>query len=243
MQSIPFPELLATFNSDPHALIAKIPGIFLLHKEKDWTSHDVVAKMRRILGMKRVGHGGTLDPLAEGLLIIFAGNATRLFDCLQDYSKEYIAEFRLGIRTDTQDITGTVIDQTPPEKPLPSHEEVEVVLEQFRGKIFQLPPMYSALKVKGKKLYELAREGKSVEREPRAVETFALELLEFDGTIGKIKVEVSKGFYIRTLIDDIGEKLGCFATMTTLLRTRIGPFHLEDAQTLDQLQPPEDNQS
>lgn len=235
LQSIPFPELLATFKADPHSLIGKIPGIFLINKEQDWTSHDVVAKMRGYLKMKRVGHGGTLDPMAEGLLLIFAGNATKLFDAMQEYDKEYIAGFRLGLRTDTQDITGTVLEESDPAL-LPITEKVlREALKSFEGKILQLPPMYSAIKVKGKKLYELAREGKTVEREPREVETFNLELLEFDGVDGKIKVSVSKGFYIRTLIEDFGQKLGCFATMTSLTRTRIGTFSLDNAYKISEL--------
>lgn len=236
MQSIPFPELLATFKENPAALIGKIPGIYLVDKEKDWTSHDVVARMRRILQLRRVGHGGTLDPLAEGLLIIFAGNATRLFDAMQDFDKEYIAGFTLGKRTDTQDITGEVIACDDCGLLPVSKKDLENVLKKFSGKISQLPPMYSALKVQGKKLYELAREGKTVEREPRDVEVFKLELLEFDGVEGKIKVAVSKGFYIRTLIDDFGAELGCFATMSSLVRTRIGPFHLADARRISEYQ-------
>ncbi len=232
MQSIPFPELLATFKTEPSSLIGKIPGIFLINKESDWTSHDVVAKMRRYLQMKRVGHGGTLDPMAKGLLLIFAGNATRLFDAMQDFDKEYIASFKLGLRTDTQDITGEVIESCDISQLPITTESLEETLNSFRGKIQQLPPMYSALKVNGKRLYELAREGKTVEREPREVETFNLKLLNFDGIEGKIKVSVSKGFYIRTLIEDFGKKLGCFATMTALTRTRIGPFLLSNAQTL-----------
>ena len=229
MQSIPFPELLATFKADPTALIGKIPGIFLINKEPDWTSHDVVAKMRRLLNLKRVGHGGTLDPMAEGLLLIFAGNATRLFDAMQDFDKEYITSFQLGYRTDTQDSTGVIQEECAPGLLPVSRNRLEECLAAFRGKIQQLPPMYSALKVNGKKLYELAREGKTIEREPRGVETFNLELLEFNGTEGRLRVAVSKGFYIRTLIDDIGQRLGCFATMTALTRTRIGVFTLDSA--------------
>ncbi len=232
MQSIPFPELLATFKADPNALIGKIPGIFLLNKESGWTSHDVVAKMRRILHLRRIGHGGTLDPLAEGLLLIFAGNATRLFDAMQDFDKEYIASFRLGYATDTQDITGAVTAEAPSPDFTVTAEQLNSSLDIFRGKILQLPPMYSALKKNGKKLYELARAGETVEREPREVETYNLELLDFNGIEGRIKVAVSKGFYIRTLIDDFGRSLECFATMTTLTRTRIGPFKLSEASTL-----------
>ena len=232
MQSIPFPELLATFKANPLALIEKIPGIYLVNKEQDWTSHDVVAKMRGILQLRRVGHGGTLDPLAEGLLVIFAGNATRLFDSMQGFDKEYIAGFTLGVRTDTQDTTGKVIDRCA-ESMLPvAEEKFLAALGKFHGKIKQLPPMFSALKIKGKKLYELARAGKTIEREAREVEVFNLELLDFDGVCGKIKVSVSKGFYIRTLIDDLGRDLGCMAVMNSLKRTRIGPFNLEDAKKI-----------
>ena len=188
MQSIPFPELLATFKNEPTSLIGKIPGIFLINKESDWTSHDVVAKMRRYLQMKRVGHGGTLDPMAEGLLLIFAGNATRLFDSMQEFDKEYIASFKLGLRTDTQDSSGEVVERCDTSQLPVTTEALEEALNSFRGKILQLPPMYSAIKVNGKRLYELAREGKTVAREPREVETFNLEVLEFDGTEGKVKV-------------------------------------------------------
>ncbi len=235
MQSIPFPELLATFKADPKALIGKIPGIFLLNKESGWTSHDVVAKMRRLLHLRRVGHGGTLDPLAEGLLLIFAGNATRLFDAMQDFDKEYIAGFKLGCATDTQDITGKITDEAADAALPVTTEQLSNTLDKFRGKIQQLPPMYSALKKNGKKLYELARAGETVEREPRSVETYNLELLNFNGSEGQIKVAVSKGFYIRTLIDDFGRSLGCFATMTTLTRTRIGPFNLTEASKINEI--------
>ncbi len=235
MQSIPFPELLATFKADPKALIGKIPGIFLLNKESGWTSHDVVAKMRRLLHLRRVGHGGTLDPLAEGLLLIFAGNATRLFDAMQDFDKEYIAGFKLGCATDTQDITGKITEKAADAALPVTTEQLSNTLDKFRGKIQQLPPMYSALKKNGKKLYELARAGETVEREPRSVETYNLELLNFNGIEGQIKVAVSKGFYIRTLIDDFGRSLGCFATMTTLTRTRIGPFNLTEASKINEI--------
>ncbi len=235
MQSIPFPELLATFKADPKALIGKIPGIFLLNKESGWTSHDVVAKMRRLLHLRRVGHGGTLDPLAEGLLLIFAGNATRLFDAMQDFDKEYIAGFKLGCATDTQDITGKITDEAADAALPVTTEQLSNTLDKFRGKIQQLPPMYSALKKNGKKLYELARAGETVEREPRSVKTYNLELLNFNGIEGQIKVAVSKGFYIRTLIDDFGRSLGCFATMTTLTRTRIGPFNLTEASKINEI--------
>lgn len=222
----PFPELLKSFRSDPLALLNRRPGIFLLDKPQGLTSHDVVARMRRQLKMKRVGHGGTLDPLATGLLIIFAGNATRLFDALQDYDKEYVARFRLGEATDTQDITGTVLSRCAPDLLPVSRERLEEALDKFRGEIMQMPPMYSALKVGGKKLCDVARAGGEIEREARPVELKEAELLSFDGGEGEIRMAVSKGFYVRTLLHDLGAALGTGAVMTALRRTRIGPFTL-----------------
>ncbi len=221
------------FNNDPLSLVGKIPGVFPVNKPEGMTSHDAVAIMRRKLNMKRVGHGGTLDPLATGLLLIFAGNATRLFDATQDYDKEYIAGFELGRRTDTQDITGAVIDSVSKDALPVTRERVLGALEDFRGDILQTPPMYSAIKHEGKRLYDLARQGVEIRREPRAVTVHELELLEFDGRVGKLRMAVSKGFYVRTLIDELGVKLETFATMNSLERTRIGPFALSMAQVLE----------
>lgn len=233
LQSIPFPELLASFKKNPLSLLGQIPGVFLINKPTGITSHDVVYKMRRKLGLKRVGHGGTLDPMATGLLVIFAGNATRLFDAMQEFDKEYIAGFTLGFATDTQDVTGEKIAKVDDALLPVSIEKITASLEKFKGDILQVPPMYSALKVNGKKLCDLAREGKTVERKPRSVTTHKLELLEFDGVNGKIKMSVSKGFYVRTLIDDLGRELGTYATMSHLQRTRIGPFRLTDAENIE----------
>lgn len=223
----PFPEVLAAFRQDPLALLNQRPGVFLIDKPTGLTSHDVVARMRRQLAMRRVGHGGTLDPLATGLLIVFAGNATRLFDALQDFDKEYIADFRLGERTDTQDVTGRVLERCAPEALPVTRERLDAALAGFTGNIMQLPPMYSALKMNGRKLCDLARNGIEVERVARPVTLREAELLEFDGVCGRIRMAVSKGFYVRTLLDDLGRALGVFGTMTALRRTRIGPFALE----------------
>ena len=232
---VPFPEILARFREDPLSLIGEVPGIFLVDKPGGLggglgglTSHDVVSRMRRRLNMRRVGHGGTLDPLATGMLIIFAGNATRLFDEMNTYDKEYVATFKLGERTDTQDITGTVTESCDPGLLPITQQAVEDILPQFRGEIEQIPPMYSALKRNGKKLVDLARKGEVVEREPRPVRVDKLELLEFDGNVGRLLIVSSKGFYVRTLIDDIGAALGTFGYMSALRRTRIGPFSLDN---------------
>lgn len=232
MDNTPFPELLAAFQADPRALLGRMPGVFLLHKPVGVSSHRMVSYMRKRLGIRRVGHGGTLDPLAEGLLIIFAGNATRLFDSLQDFDKEYVAGFRLGSATSTQDITGEITNSCEKSRLPVARERVEAALAGFRGEIMQTPPMYSAIKIDGKRLYEIAREGGEVGREARAVTAHKLELLEFDGFSGKIRMAVSKGFYVRTLIDDLGRALGTYATMTALCRTRIGPYHLAGAEVV-----------
>jgi len=234
--SIPLPELRRRFRERPASLLGCIPGIFLIDKPEGMTSHDVVAVARRRLGLRRVGHGGTLDPMATGLLVVFAGNATRLFDELQTFPKAYEAELRLGVTTETQDRTGAVVAERP--VPPLADDAMEAALDRFRGAIQQTPPMYSALKKDGRPLYEYAREGKTVHREPRTVTVHALALAGRQGGTLRLAMTVSKGFYVRTLVHDLGEALGCGATMTALRRTRIGPFSVADAVAPDALLPP-----
>lgn len=208
-------------------------GIIIIHKEAGFTSHDVVAKMRGICRQKKIGHTGTLDPQATGVLPVCLGSGTKLCDMLTDKDKEYVAELLLGIETDTQDTTGQVLRESPVEV---SEEEVRQAIMSFRGVYHQIPPMYSALKVDGKKLYELARAGKEVERKAREVYLHEIEILELELPVVKLRVTCSKGTYIRTLCADIGSKLGCGGTMKSLQRTRVGSFRLEKAVTLDQLE-------
>lgn len=207
-------------------------GVIVIRKEKGFTSHDVVAKLRGILHMKKIGHTGTLDPDAEGVLPVALGKATRLVDMITDKEKTYEAVMRLGVVTDTQDMSGTVLSQASELNV--TEEELRTVIESFVGDYMQVPPMYSALKVNGKKLYELAREGKTVERKPRPVHFYEIKILEINLPLVRFRVTCSKGTYIRTLCHDIGEKLGCGAAMETLLRTKVGRFTLDDAITLTQ---------
>lgn len=210
-----------------------INGIINIHKEAGFTSHDVVAKMRGICGQKKIGHTGTLDPQATGVLPVCLGSATKLCDMLTDKDKEYVAELLLGQTTDTQDVTGQVLTETEVEV---SEEAVRQAIMSFVGDYDQVPPMYSALKVNGKKLYELAREGKEVERKARRVTILGIEILDIQLPVIKMRVACSKGTYIRTLCADIGEKLGCGGTMKSLVRTRVERFTLENAVTLGELQ-------
>ena len=207
-------------------------GVIVIRKEKGFTSHDVVAKLRGILHMKKIGHTGTLDPDAEGVLPVALGKATRLVDMITDKEKTYEAVMRLGVVTDTQDMSGTVLSQTT--ELSVTEEELCTVVSSFVGDYMQVPPMYSALKVNGKKLYELAREGKTVERKPRPVHFYEIEILDISFPLVHFRVTCSKGTYIRTLCHDIGEKLGCGAAMESLLRTKVGRFTLDDAITLAQ---------
>lgn len=210
-------------------------GIICVNKEKDITSFGVCAKMRGILKEKKVGHTGTLDPMATGVLPIMIGGATRFLDYLPESDKGYHAVFVLGKTTDTLDITGTV---TAENEVSASKADVERVLSQFRGKIMQTPPMYSAVSVNGKRLYDLARQGIEVEREKREVEIKKLELTDCNEAENEYTIDVlcTKGTYIRTLIDDIGRVLGCGAVMTSLVRTYAMGFTLDDCKTLAQLQ-------
>lgn len=204
-----------------------------VYKEAGFTSHDVVAKLRGILKQKKIGHTGTLDPDAVGVLPVCLGNGTRLCDMLADQDKEYVALMRLGVVTDTQDMSGRVLTQSAV---LAGEEELRRAVLSFQGEYDQIPPMYSALKVNGKKLYELAREGKEIERKPRTVTIREIRILSVDFPFVKMKVECSKGTYIRTLCHDIGKKLGCGAAMEELTRTRVGGFALEDALTLSEIE-------
>lgn len=210
-------------------------GIINIYKEAGYTSHDVVAKLRGILKQKKIGHTGTLDPEAVGVLPVCLGKGTKVCDLLTDKDKVYETVMRLGVVTDTQDMTGKILHESPVQV---TQEELETVLEQFRGAYDQIPPMYSALKVNGKKLYELAREGQVIERRARRVQILNLDLLEIeaDGVHVHMRVHCSKGTYIRTLCHDIGERLGCGAAMEKLTRTQVGIFKIEDALTLAQVE-------
>lgn len=206
-------------------------GILVIDKSAGWTSHDVVAKLRGVLREKRIGHAGTLDPMATGVLPVFVGRATRAVEFAAEGGKEYHAVLRLGIVTDTQDTTGTVLERRPADV---TPAQVEAALAAFRGDILQIPPMYSAIKQGGKKLYELARAGKEVERAPRPVTIRALELTGRPGPDEyALRVVCSKGTYIRTLCHDIGRALGCGGAMSALRRTRAAGFGLDRAVTID----------
>ena len=214
-------------------------GIINVYKEKGYTSHDVVAKLRGILRQKKIGHTGTLDPQAEGVLPVCLGNATRLCDLLTDKTKEYEAVMRLGVTTDTQDMTGTVLSETPVNV---SEGDIIDIMSTFKGKIMQVPPMYSALKVDGRKLVDLAREGIEVERKAREIEIYELEILEVNLPLVRFRVNCSKGTYIRTLCQDIGQKAGCGGAMESLLRTRVDRFEVKEALTLAQIEQVRDEQ-
>lgn len=207
-------------------------GIIVIDKENGYTSFDVVAKMRRICGEKKIGHTGTLDPMATGVLPIHIGNATKAQSLLPESDKEYEATLSFGITTDTLDITGKVLSQT--ESNVKS-EDLEAVLPQFRGDIMQLPPMYSAVSKDGVRLYELARKGLVTEREARPITVYKLDLLNFDEQLqsAQILVKCSKGTYIRSICDDIGQVLGCGAVMTSLRRVTACGYTLDDAITLE----------
>ena len=206
-------------------------GILNIYKEKGFTSHDVVAKLRGICGQRKIGHTGTLDPDAVGVLPVCLGNATRLCDMLTDKTKEYEAVMLLGKVTDTQDTSGTVLEEKPVNV---TEEQAREAIFSFIGHYEQIPPMYSAVKVNGKRLYELARAGKEIERKSRPVEILELEILDMQLPFVTMRVSCSKGPYIRTLCHDIGQKLGCGACMASLKRTRSGQFSIEDAITLSE---------
>lgn len=213
-------------------------GVLNIYKEKGYTSHDVAAKLRGILKTRKTGHTGTLDPEAEGVLPVCVGNATKLCDMLTGGDKEYVAELLLGVSTDTQDLTGNILSSCVPKL---TEDEIERAIMSFEGDYEQLPPMYSAIKVNGKKLYELAREGKTVERTARPVSVREIEILgsgtDAEGRpLIKMRVLCSKGTYIRTLCADIGDKLCCGGAMASLLRTKAAGFTLDSALTLSQVE-------
>ena len=208
-------------------------GIINVYKEKGYTSHDVVAKLRGILKQKKIGHTGTLDPDAEGVLPVCLGKGTKLCSMLTDKRKTYEAVLHLGITTDTQDKSGRILKETLVSC---TDEEVRACMESFLGEQMQIPPMYSALKVQGKKLYELAREGIEIERKPRPVTFYDIQLQEISLPYVTFSVTCSKGTYIRTLCYDIGEKLGCGGCMDKLLRTQVDRFHLSDSLKLSEIE-------
>lgn len=210
-----------------------INGVINIYKERGFTSHDVVAKLRGILKQKKIGHTGTLDPDAEGVLPVCLGKGTRLCDMLTDHSKVYEAVLLLGQSTDTQDVSGNVLQEAPVDV---SEEEVREAIMSFVGPYDQIPPMYSALKVNGQKLCDLARAGKEVERKARPVEIYEIQIEEIHLPRVRMTVSCSKGTYIRTLCHDIGEKLKCHGCMESLLRTRVGQFLLKDSLTLAQVE-------
>ena len=219
-------------------------GVLIIDKPSDWTSMDVCAKLRGILHEKRVGHGGTLDPMATGVLPVFVGRATRAVEFAVEGQKEYLAALQLGVITNTQDATGEVTETRPVDV---DRAALEQVLDGFRGEISQIPPMYSAIKIKGKKLYQLARAGQEVERAPRQVTIHGLEILEeppagfpTGENLWYLKVTCSKGTYVRTLCHDIGGALGCGGSLSALRRTRVGDYTLESAVTLEEVQGSDD---
>ena len=209
-------------------------GIIIIDKPAGWTSMDVCAKLRGILKTKKIGHAGTLDPMATGVLPVFVGQATRAVSFAEGGEKEYVAGLRLGLITNTQDTEGETLTQSPVTV---GREELEAVLPRFTGEISQIPPMFSAIKINGQKLYDLARQGKEVERKARAVTIFALEVVEqVSETDYILRIRCSKGTYVRTLCHDIGQALGCGGCMFSLRRTMAAGFTLDESVTLEQMQ-------
>ena len=207
-------------------------GIVIVDKPRGWTSQDVTARLRRVFGTRRIGHGGTLDPMATGVLPVFVGRATRAVEFFEHAEKTYETVLRLGITTDTEDMTGTVLTE---EKVSFTEEQLQETLAAFRGEILQIPPMYSALKVNGQKLCDLARKGKTVERQPRPITVHELTLVERGENTLRLRVHCSKGTYIRTLCKDIGEKLGCGGCMESLRRVAAGEYTIDEAVPLQTL--------
>ena len=207
-------------------------GIVIVDKPQGWTSQDVTARLRRVFNTRRIGHGGTLDPMATGVLPVFVGRATRGVEFFEHAEKTYETVLRLGITTDTEDISGTVLTQ---QDAFVTGEQLEQVLQRFRGDILQVPPMYSALKVGGQKLYDLARKGKEVERQPRPITIHELTLLGMEAEGIRLRERCSKGTYIRTLCKDIGEALGCGGCMAALRRVTAGEYTIEESVPLQQL--------
>lgn len=207
-------------------------GIVIVDKPQGWTSQDVTARLRRVFGTRRIGHGGTLDPMATGVLPVFVGRATRAVEFFEHAEKTYETVLRLGITTDTEDMTGTVLTE---ENVSFTEEQLQETLAAFRGEILQVPPMYSALKVNGQKLCDLARRGKTVERQPRPITIHELTLVERGENTLRLRVRCSKGTYIRTLCKDIGEKLGCGGCMESLRRVAAGEYTIDEAVPLQTL--------
>ena len=207
-------------------------GIVIVDKPQEWTSQDVTARLRRVFNTRRIGHGGTLDPMATGVLPVFVGRGPRGVEFFEHADKTYEAVLRLGLLTDTEDTSGTVLEERDVHV---SDTEFLEILSQFRGKIMQVPPRYSALKVNGQKLCDLARKGREVERQPRDIEIFELTCLEFDGLTARLRVKCSKGTYIRTLCKDIGLALGCGGCMQALRRVTAGAYTIEEAVPLQEL--------
>ena len=207
-------------------------GIVIVDKPQEWTSQDVTARLRRVFNTRRIGHGGTLDPMATGVLPVFVGRGTRAVEFFEHAEKTYEATLRLGMMTDTEDVFGNVLETREVHI---SETEFSAVLQRFRGKSMQVPPMYSALKVNGQKLCDLARKGKEVERQPREIEIYRLDCLEFSGETARLLVHCSKGTYIRTLCKDIGEALGCGGCMQSLRRVTAGAYTIEEAVPLQEL--------
>ena len=208
-------------------------GILLIDKQPDWTSNDVVAKLKGILHQRRIGHSGTLDPMATGLLVVFVGRATRAVEFAEGHDKRYIAGLRLGITTDTRDITGTVLEKKAVSA---TGEELERALAGFRGEIQQIPPMYSAIKHDGRRLYDIARKGGEVERKPRSITVHDLRVIDRQEGDWLLDVRCSKGTYVRTLCHDLGQALGCGGCMSSLRRVEAGQFSVDQALTLSQVQ-------
>ena len=208
-------------------------GIVNIYKPRGITSHGAVNRVRKILGIKKVGHTGTLDPDAEGVLPVCIGKGTKLAGLLTDADKAYRAVIKLGVVTDTQDASGEILSEC---KPSVNEEEFVSVVQGFVGKLQQIPPMYSALKVNGRKLCDLARQGIEVERKPREINIFSIDISDFDGTYATLDVSCSKGTYIRTLCHDIGQKLSCGAIMQSLIRTKSGIFEIKDSVSFDEFE-------
>lgn len=212
----------------------QIDGILVVDKPAEWTSHDVVAKVRNTFKLNKLGHAGTLDPIATGVLILLSGKATKSSNKLMADEKEYLFTIKFGESTDTQDITGKILNKTENPPPL-SADAIEEILKEFRGEISQIPPMFSAIKIKGKKLYELGRKGIVIKREPKIITIYDLQLESLDWPFATIKTVCSKGTYIRTICNDIGEKAGCGACMQSLIRKRSGNYSIKEAYQLPEI--------
>lgn len=211
-----------------------IHGLLNLDKPKGWTSHDAVAKLRRVLDQKQIGHAGTLDPNATGVLLLCLGRGTKLSRYFMLLEKEYHAFFRFGVATDTQDADGKVLEERDPSGV--TEERIREMIEKYKGEILQTPPMVSAVKVGGKRLYQLARKGETVERAARPIHVRSFELIRYEPPVAEVNLVCSKGTYVRTIAADMGEELGCGAYLDRLTRVRIGPYRVDDAVSLEQVE-------